>query len=479
MKSRAGSYRTVVLVTLVATSMTPGWCAEAHALMRQDPASPQVAVTPATPSAPVTTADLVAPIALYPDQLLGQVLTISTTPQEVLDLGNWLIDNDTLTGSKAQDAAKAAGFSTSAQYLALFPQVVDNMCQQIDWTTQLGDAYTDNAKSVMAAIQTKRAEAVKAGTLKTSSQMTVNTKKGDDGKSYIEIVPTDPKVIYVPVYNPVNVYVTNPTPAPAAVTNTTVVVQKTEQSGVSSGTAVGIGLLSFGIGMAVGASINNSYYPYPMWGYGGMYYGGRPYYPPPYRPPYYPGYHPAYGYHPPAHYHWNQVNRQTNITINNNNYYNKINNNSNNRARTTNANRPGQVASNNRPGGASRPGAGGTGEYKGARPTTSNARPGAGAASANTRPGAGGTGTARPAAGGAARPSAGTADRGYGGGGGNVGASRPSTPQARPAQQPQSHGGGAFGSSGGGSGSSAHAASSRGRASAGAGGGGGGGGRRR
>ena len=225
--------------------------------------APQVAVTAATPTAPVTIGDLVAPIALYPDQLLGQVLTISATPQEVLDLGNWLIENDTLTGGKAQDAAKTAGFSTSAQYLALFPQVVDNMCQQIDWTTQLGDAYTDNAKSVMAAIQTKRQEAIKAGTLKTSSQMTVTTKKGDDGKSYIEITPTDPKVIYVPVYNPVNVYVTNPTPAPAAVTNTTVVVQKTEQSGVSSGTAVGIGLLSFGIGMAVGASIQQQLLPVP------------------------------------------------------------------------------------------------------------------------------------------------------------------------------------------------------------------------
>lgn len=467
-------------------------------LWAQDGAAPQVAVTAATPGAPVTTGDLVAPIALYPDQLLGQVLTISTTPQEVLDLGNWLIENDTLSGGKAQDAAKAAGFSTSAQYLAMFPQVVDNMCQQIDWTTQLGDAYTDNAKGVMAAIQTKRQEAIKAGTLKTSSQLTVNTKKADNGTSYIEIVPTDPKVIYVPVYNPVNVYVTNPTPAPAPAaapapaTTTTVVVQQ----GVSSGTAVGIALLSFGVGMAVGASINNSYYPYPMWGYG-MYYGGRPYYPPPYRPPYYPGYHPAYGYHPPASYHWNQVNRQTNITINNNNYYNKINNNSNNRTRNSNnANRPGQVGGGNRAGANGRPS-----EYKGARPST-NDRPGGGTANAN-RPGAGGAATARPGAGGAAnrpgaggggtaRPApgaagaatrpAGSADRGYGGGAGNAAASRPSAPQSRPAApQQQNRGGGAFGSAGGGSGSSARAASSRGHASAGAarGGGGGGGGRRR
>ena len=196
--------RMAIVMTALASAIPCG------TMQAQNAAQPQVAVTPATPATPVTVADLVAPIALYPDQLLGQVLTISATPQEVLDLGNWLIENDTLTGSKAQDAAKTAGFSTSAQYLALFPQVVDNMCQQLDWTTQLGDAYTDNAKSVMAAIQTKRAEAVKAGTLKTSSQMTVTTKKADNGTSYIEITPTDPKVIYVPVYNPVNVYVTNP-----------------------------------------------------------------------------------------------------------------------------------------------------------------------------------------------------------------------------------------------------------------------------
>jgi hypothetical protein len=92
-----------------------------HLLRAQASAAPQVAVTAAAPAAPVTVGDLVAPIALYPDQLLGQVLTISATPQEVLDLGNWLIENDTLTGGKAQDAAKEAGFSTSAQYLALLP----------------------------------------------------------------------------------------------------------------------------------------------------------------------------------------------------------------------------------------------------------------------------------------------------------------------------------------------------------------------
>src|SRR5215469_10361741 len=69
-------------------------------------------------------ADLVAPIALYPDQLLGQLLVVATNPQEVLDLGNWLITNQSMKPADAPAAAKAAGFSTSAQYLAALPQVV-------------------------------------------------------------------------------------------------------------------------------------------------------------------------------------------------------------------------------------------------------------------------------------------------------------------------------------------------------------------
>ena len=107
--------------------------------------------------------DLVAPIALYPDQLLGQLLIVATNPQEVLDLGNWLIENQSMKSADAPAAAKAAGFSTSAQYLAAFPQVVDNMCQQMDWTTQLGEAFKNNQQAVMDAIQTKRGQAQQQG----------------------------------------------------------------------------------------------------------------------------------------------------------------------------------------------------------------------------------------------------------------------------------------------------------------------------
>ena len=326
-----------------------------------------------TQAASLSLDDLVAPIALYPDQLLAQVLTASTSPQEVLDGGNWIIQNQNLKDDALINAAKTAGFGPSMQYLMNFPQVVDNMCQEMDWTTQLGQAFQSDQKGVMEAVQRKRGQAQQAGNLVSSPQMTVASKT-DNGRQYVEITPADPKVVYVPQYNPVTIYNTQAAPAPARPTTTVV----SQSSGVSTGTAVGIGLLSFGVGMAVGAAIsrNNHYYPYPAWGYGGVYYGGRPYYPPPYRPAY-PGYHPAYGYRPPPNYHWTQVNNKININVNNN-YYNKFNN----------QNRPSTLPANNRPPGNpstlpanNRPGQGGN-SYQGARPVPGNQKPGSSMANA-------------------------------------------------------------------------------------------------
>ena len=466
------------------------------------PPPPPGAAAPAAPQ--MSVADLVAPIALYPDKLLAQILAASTNPQEVLDGGNWLLQNQTLKGDALANAAKGVGLSPSMQYLTAFPQVVDNMCQQIDWTTQLGQAFQANPKAVMDAIQQKRVEAQQLGNLKSSPQMTVATKT-ENGQSYVEIQPADPQVVYVPQYNPVTIY---NTPAPPA--TTTVVTQ--QSSGVSTGTAVAIGLLSFGVGMAIGSTFNNNnYYPYPAWGYGHVYYGGRPYYPPPYRPVY-PGYRPAYGYRPPPNYHWSNYNQSINTRYNNNNYYSRYNNNS---VRNTNVNV--NVNANNRP--ANQPNWKGQSTYQGARPATANnARPGASMAAANptnrpntnnngsfanrpngnnnaalanrpnaanngsfaNRPGAGNAGTMRPPAAGntsaMARPAATPAnmnrggDRGYG----NTSA-RPaggSSPAARPAPQAQNRGGGgnnAFSASG--SAQSERAASNRGQASFGGGGG--------
>jgi Protein of unknown function (DUF3300) len=325
--------------------------------------------------------DLVAPIALYPDQLLAQVLIASTTPQEVLDGGNWIIQNQSVKGDALISAAKTAGFGPSMQYLMNFPQVIDNMCQEMDWTTQLGQAFQSDQKGVMEAVQRKRAQAQQIGNLVSSPQMTVATKN-DNGQQYVEIKPADPKVVYVPQYNPVTIYNTQAAPVPApAQTTTTSSSGTSSSSGVSTGTAVGIGLLSFGVGMAIGAAINNNnnYYPYPAWGYHGVHYSGHPYYPPPYRPAY-PGYHPANGYHPPSNYHWNQVNHNVNVNVNNN-YYNQFNN----------QNRPSTLPTNNRVGNTSvnpviTNGRGQVnGTYQGARPATGNQKPGASMASAVPR----------------------------------------------------------------------------------------------
>lgn len=328
-------YSTALLVTVVFTlaSITSG-CKSAPATQAASSTqsasqNPNQSATQNSGAQQMSLDDLVAPIALYPDQLLAQVLTTSANPQEVLDLGNWLLQNQNLQGDSATNGAKQAGFSPGAQYLAMFPQVVDNMCQQMDWTRQLGEAFKADQAGVMQAVQRKRMQAQQMGNLNSSPQMTVANKTADNGQQYVEIQPTNPKTVYVPQYNPVTIYNTQAAPAPApaaAATQTTTTTTSSTSSGVSTGAAVAIGLLSFGVGMAVGSAINNNnYYPYPAWGYHSVYVVNRPYYPPPYRPPVYPGYRPAYGYNPPSNYHWNQYNHNVNVNVNNN-YYNRFNN---------------------------------------------------------------------------------------------------------------------------------------------------------
>src|SRR3984885_10265864 len=373
-----------VLTVVFSFVSTVSGCKSSPAPAPQDqaaaPAQAAPATPPATPAAPMSIDDLVAPIALYPDQLLAQILTASTNAQEVLDGGNWLLQNQNLKGDPLTQAAKQAGFSPPIQYLMSFPQVLDNMCQQLDWTRELGQNFQADQKGVMDAVQRKRVQAQQTGNLKSSPQMTVDTKKTDNGQPYVEIKPADPKVVYVPQYNPVTIY---NTPAPTTVVVTQPAAPQV-QSGVSTGTAVAIGLLSFGVGMAIGSAINrNNYYPYPAWGYGGVYYGGRPYYPPPYRPVY-PGYRPAYGYHPPPNYHWNQYNRNVNVNVNNN-YYNKFNNNTVNtqniNANNINGNNRPPLAAGNQAGG--QPTWKGQSNYQGARPKNANQKPGAAMANAN------------------------------------------------------------------------------------------------
>ena len=331
------------ILTLVACAIVLAGCRE----KKQDASAGDAVVAPATTAMPVTQAawdpdaidELVAPIALYPDQLVGQILAASVNTQEVLDAGNWLLENQTLKGDQLDAAAQKAGFGAATRALVQFPTVVDMMCQEIDWTKQLGAAFTSDQKGVLDAIQRLRAQAADVGNLETTPQQTVERKK-DDGKEIIEVKPADPKVVYVPQYDPTIIYTTpppSPAPAPAPQPNT-----------VSTSTAVAGGLLAFGVGVLVGSAIsNNNDYYYPHYGPGAVYYGPRPFYPPAYvyRPVYGPAFHPAYRYAPPAGYR-NRYNSPTNIVINNNNYYNRFSNQNNlrvnNQRNVTAGNRVGQ-----------------------------------------------------------------------------------------------------------------------------------------
>jgi hypothetical protein len=216
--------------------------------------------TPPKGSASPETLDrLLAPIALYPDQLLGQVLLCAGNPGRVAALSDWLAANGGLKGSALQDAAMKSGFDASYVALVLFPDVVNRMAAQIEWTTQVGQAFASDRSAVFASIQRLRVKARDAGKLKTTSQQEVETRTTSSGQQVIVIEPANPQVVYVPQYNPQTVY-TQPT-------STTVVVQDDDDSDA----AVAAGLIGFTAGIALGAAIDNDYY-YGPYGYRGGFY---------------------------------------------------------------------------------------------------------------------------------------------------------------------------------------------------------------
>lgn len=284
--------------------------------------------------------ELLAPVALYPDPVLAVMLQASVDPQEVMDGGNWLVldQNQNLSEAALDEASKKAGFTPVTQALLHYRTVVDLMCSQFDWTKQLGAAYQANPRAVLDSVQRLRAQAVDTGALKSSPQMKCEVTQ-DNGQQVVLLQPANPKVVYIPQYNPDQVFQTTTTtttkpdgtstttttttsgPAPATASSKTTVV--TQPSGVSTGTAVAIGLLSFGAGIAVGTAINRNTYYYPAWGSGAVWFGPGPYYPVPYRPVYFTGWYAGYYYHRPPHY------RYTFVYVNNRNYYYRFDKNNN------------------------------------------------------------------------------------------------------------------------------------------------------
>jgi hypothetical protein len=220
----------------------------------------QTAQTPQTAKASTAALDqALAPIALYPDSLLAQMLMSATDPAKVTELDAWLKSNTNLKGTPLQDAAVKAGFEPSFVALALFPQVVAKMAEQIAMTTALGQWFTNDKNAVFASIQRLRKQAKDVGTLKSTPQQDVETKTTSGGEQVIVIEPTNPQIVYVPTYNTQVVYTQPPS-------TTTVIVEDNDPD-----VAVAAGLIGFTAGVALGAAFNNNYYYGPYGWHGGAY----------------------------------------------------------------------------------------------------------------------------------------------------------------------------------------------------------------
>jgi len=182
---------------------------------------------------------LVAPIALYPDSLVAQILMASTYPLEVVQAGRWVKANEKLKGDELATALEKQEWDPSVKSLVNFPQVLDMMNEKLDWTQKMGDAFLAQQKDVMDTVQKLRLKAYGEGNLKTTEQQKVVVE--EEAKTII-IEPAKPEVVYVPTYNPSVVYGAWPYPS------------YPPYYYYPPGYVPGAGLFAFGMGVAVGAA---------------------------------------------------------------------------------------------------------------------------------------------------------------------------------------------------------------------------------
>jgi len=175
----------------------------------QDPQAPATGQAPPSDQAPPYAQQtpeqlqrLVAPIALYPDSLVAQILAAATFPEQVVEADRWLQDHPNLKGDDLAKAVDQQPWDPSVKALTAFPSVLGNMDKNVSWTSSLGDAYYNQQQDVMDAIQFMRKKAQSAGNLKTTPQQNVTTDDYGD----IEIAPAYPDVVYVPAYDPWLIY---------------------------------------------------------------------------------------------------------------------------------------------------------------------------------------------------------------------------------------------------------------------------------
>ena len=169
--------------------------------------SQEMTTTEEAPKIPNEQLDsLVAPIALYPDAMLAQTLAASTYPLEVMQLDQWMDKNKNLKDKALADAVAKQPWDPSVQSMAAFPDVVQRMAENIQWMTDVGNAFLAQQKDVMDAVQRMRAKAQGTGNLKTGSEQKVETKTTQSGQQVIVVEQANPEAVYVPSYDPAVVY---------------------------------------------------------------------------------------------------------------------------------------------------------------------------------------------------------------------------------------------------------------------------------
>lgn len=239
--------------------------------------------TDAKPFADEQIEQLVAPIALYPDALIAQVLIASTYPLEIVQAERWLGDHEGLEGDALQQAVDAEAWDDSVKALVFFPSVLEFMGDNLDWTQDLGDAVLAQQGDVTDTVQRLRDEAAEAGTLESNEQQRVE-QSGDT----IVIQPAEPEVVYVPTYDPVAAYGQSSPPStqyyPDAYADAVSSYEQGYAAGLSSSTTEvdsssgsGSGFMNFGAGALVGGLLTAAI----LWDDDDderIYYGGRGYY---------------------------------------------------------------------------------------------------------------------------------------------------------------------------------------------------------
>ncbi len=204
---RARLYRGVALVAALALILPPPTVAQTPPPAAPAPAAPAAATVNAFNTEQLDA--LLAPIALYPDALLAQVLMAATYPLQIVEASRWLDNpaNKALTGDALTQALVGQPWDPSVKSLVPFPQVMATLNSKLDWTQQLGYAFATQPSDVMDSVQRLRQQAQAAGYLKTTEQQTVTVENRT-----IVIEPANPQVVYVPVYSPTVVYGSWPYP---------------------------------------------------------------------------------------------------------------------------------------------------------------------------------------------------------------------------------------------------------------------------